>query len=362
MLEREEFERLMSFVGERSTHEGPGGPLSDRDVDETVSDLASILSLPEFLEENNADLPFCVTAWYRGNTWGDAIQTIRMEGLRYDRESAFLADWMTRLTRKAGIHCFDRTISTEFVYPDEGLLQIRIVRERERNALFFGYAGPNRNSETIEVWEKGAPIRRTNGRIESERIPILVQDGTAVVVHRASSNSGVEVLVAEGEFGRNEWKSLLACMCLQGSFKRALKILEDPAGEESAAVSFLPRLRAFLSGVAVVTKSDGYVLRPLPAIRATDTEVQVIVSSGEAATPKCLEAWHSGWNHLTRRDFVSTSKAFSSSHRMGEKEWNLPLEERLANHLESLAFASIPLKEEIELTVQFWEGIFQELP
>ncbi len=361
MLERIELEKLMSFVGKGAQSESTGVPVKGPGVSESVTNLASLLSLPEFREENNPDLPFSVQARYRGNAWGNAIQTVKMENLHYDQESAFLAEWIGRLTRRPGIHCFDRTLVTEFIQPDKGRLQFRITRSEGKNSLLVTCDSPNRKSETIEVWEKGVLIRRTSGSTERQQIPNLVQDGTAVVIRWSSSDTGVEVIIDEGEFGSGEWKALLACLCLQGKFALALELLQNPALEEFAISSILSRFRAFLSGVNAVTKSDGYVLRPLPAVRAVETQIQGIESPGECAPQLFQEAWYSGWNHLARSEFSSATEVFNTIQGCGQKAWELPLENHLASHLESLASAKFSHHEEVSRSAQFWEGVFQDL-
>lgn len=358
MLEKEELHHLMSFVG-KGKRSGEAHPLPDDN--DTVDGLLSLLSLPELREENNPDFPFEVVAQYRGNACGDALQTVGMKNLHYDPEFQFLADWTERLTGRPGLHCFDRQLKMDFEPADGVLFQIRMDRIDAKNTLYLASAGTRKKVGPIEIWEKGNLIRRTEGCGPGSEIPVSVQDGTAVVVRYGSIDSGVEILIAEGEFGPDEWKALLGCLCLQGRFGKALDLFNNQITEDSTKTPWLPRFRSFLSGVAAVTKTDGYVLRPLPVMRSQNTSAEVApVWEGEG--PKeCQDAWETGWNLLAQREFGHASKSFAFLQDVDSRTGRHPLEERLIRHLESLSSVNIPLKEEIELTARFWEGVFQDL-
>ncbi len=361
MLEQDDLEKLMSLVGLQAGKSVSGASFLDESTNEMVYDLASLLSLPEFREENNADLPFKITARYRGNTWKDSIQTIGMENVRYNHESAFLAEWMGHLSGRPKVHCFDRTLTTEYGSQEEGFVQLRISRRDGKNSLHLSYEGPHKKGETLEIWEKGELLRRINVTSEGAHVPCIIQDGIAVVVRRRSNDSGVEILIAEGEFGESQWKALLACLCLQGSFTRAMELLKDPIAEEFVRPTLLSRFRAFLSGLAAVTKVDGYVLHPLPVVRSQETLSGLEIIPAEAIPPRYQETWGMGWKHLARREFSPAAISFSSCKNLGRKEWSLPLEERLVSHLESLSSTRFSTREEVERNAHFWKGVFQDL-
>ena len=361
MLEHEDLEKVVLNAEKILNPDGSLLPLLNEDETGMATSLASLLSLPEFREENNPDLPFRISARYRGNTWGDAIQTIGMENLRYNKESAFLAQWMGRLTGKSTIHCFENGLTTEYENQDEGLLQLQITRNRGMNHLSFLDDGLSPKGRTIEIWEKGGLLRRTGTNLKNARIPFSIPDGTAVVVRCGTSPAGIEILLAEGEFGQDAWKALLACLCLQGKFHQALKVLKNFRDDIDSSLSLLSRFQAFLAGTAAVTKSEGYVLRPIPVVRSQDYHSQEDHTLWESVPEDYQVTWQSGWNHLAKRDFPSATKSFLYLREVGLKEWGIPLEVRLVSHLESLSSSKSPLKTEVELNAQFWKDIFEDV-
>jgi hypothetical protein len=357
MSESEDWKNLMSLLGEEDHPRGPHNSLLWDYEDEICADLISLLLLPELQEKNNPDLPFEVVGWYRGSVCGDSIQTLSMERVRYDRESALLAEWIGRLTRNPRIICFDKDLATEFAYPDGGLLHLRLMRSGGTNSLFVTCDGAVIEGETIEVWEQGALLRRTDLKSVGGAIQVTLRDGIAMVVRRGSADAGVEVLTDEGEFGSVEWMALIAGLCLQGSLPRAIQLLNEKAADLLGDSKLLARFHAFLRGLAAVTRSEGYALRPLPVVRSSETTAHTALPTKDSIPPQIHEAWQSGWGHLALRDFTSACELFSSFQTANQQEWRVPMEERLAHHFEMLAERRSP-KEEARLTVEFWEDIF----
>ncbi len=361
MPEQNDLEKVALVAEKFLNPDGSLLPILNEDKTGLTTSLASLLSLPEFREENNPDLPFSISARYRGNTWGDAIQTIGMENLRYHRESEFLAQWMGRLTGKSTVHCFENCLTTEYENQDEGVLQLQILRDKGMNCLSIGDDGLSSKGKTFEIWEKGVLLRRTGTSLRDTRISVSIPDGTAVVVRCGTSPCGVEILLAEGEFGPDEWKALLACLCLQGRFNRALEIIRDHRDDFASSSSLLLRFQAFLTGTAAFTKSEGYVLRPLPVVRSSHNPSQEDLALWESVPEDYQVTWQSGWNYLAQRDFPSATKSFLYLRELGLKEWGIPLEVRLVRHLESLSSSKSPLKSEVELNARFWKDIFEDV-
>lgn len=327
---------------------------------ENEEDLMSLLLLPEMKEENNLDLPFHVKGRFRVNACGKFLQALSNESLAFFREDQFVADWIEKLTRTPGIHCFDGKVGVEFTYPDGKHLYFSLNRNEGASTLSVDLDG--KSGGTLEVWKQGLLIQSFNWSPAFEPQPLSIENGTALYIRRDAKSEGVEILVDEGEFGKREWKAVLAGLCIQGSIQQALQVLESRVEEIFDSKDLGHRFLLFLKNMKSFIKQEGYVLMPVPAVRGCGVDPE-----DHPVLPSCLsdapgtDVFHEGWHCIGQRDYRKADEAFSRFYSQAEREWSLPLEGLLANYLESATCGEISQKDRLRATTFFWEKIFNTI-
>lgn len=325
---------------------------------ENEEDLISLLIMPELREDNNPDLPFTVNGRLRANACDDFIQALLSGHLSYFREDGFVAEWMEKLTKNQGIHCFDEKLGIEYTYPDGGHLYVNVQRNNGTSSLTADLDG--RPDETLEIWKQGCLVHSRNWSPSFEPQSIPIQDGTALHIRRGSAQEGIEVLVDTGEFGSREWKALLAGLCVRGDFRKAIQLLETKMTDLFNSTQLGCRFQNFLKNLKSHTKVEGYALLPIPAIRGEAGICPDVDTSGcgDIDSIPNDRVLVDGWKDVEQRDFDSAERAFEEYHSQCEGEWSLPLESMLASHLKSISDTELHQKERLLKTTDFWEKIY----
>jgi hypothetical protein len=397
-------EKIMRLCGEKGMTEELRQVLQLGEDSEAAADLLCLLGLPHLAERNNSDLPFSIDAHFHAKGQEDFLRVVELRNLEYDRMSAHIAKWVERLSRTPALACFSRKAGVRYQDPLQGVLTVQVRCEDAKYSLLFGCEGSSRKDATLEVWERGILLCRTPCAAAAERPFKGLEAGTAVTVRFGESKVGVEILLDEREFSPAEWTGALAAACLQGDLGAALSLLERNGGELSAAERMASRFRAFLTGLASVTKVEGFVLGPLPVFRSSNPSSVVgedcltpvregiavcwgddpegggeaaaslkqaclkeqpasakpVVQSPDQADPRVSQGWasHDGWRRLAAQDFEEAARAFQSVQPDTEDPFALNLSAPLACHLSDFKKSKGDPLAQIEKTAQFWESVF----
>lgn len=244
----------------------------DEDLRGLKMDLESLIGLPDFSEANNSPLPFEVKSGLRVGTVEEFLRvTLTGEPLWGKR--------METLTRRAG-H-LNRTFRNPCVHENFDVLltgktqdcraELRVEAKAGEARLVLEDSFLKNGKAAVEVWERGAMIRKTSLPGRKNQTLAEIRPGVALAVRFAGEAEGVEVLTVEDEFSIEDWKDALLYSLLDGRLRVARQVLVDHLLSRNLDRPWR-KFDSFLSTVMGCTRSVPFGIAPIPLVRGGVSE------------------------------------------------------------------------------------------
>lgn len=237
--------------------------------DKESTDPVRLLGLPELSPENNLPLPFEIVGAFHGAVCKDFILGLGLDGFELSGDSKTLVTHLARIVAGSPQALFRKHMDLQAM-SSEGAASLRLKLSREGTVTLLHVTCPGSadSAGEIEFWERGELVRRSSLPLTDQAPPFRVQMGVAVTVKHSLQDGGHEILLSDTEFSAREWTAAARIACVEGSLGEALRILSEELSLDSAELGWVHRAYRLIGALQAMTRSDDFILRPIPAVRA----------------------------------------------------------------------------------------------
>lgn len=212
------------------------------------------------------EMPFPVTQKVRLGVCDGYLRLFDLKGLQLQRNIQRGLALLKGIGGELMPLCLKRELSLDFsLTPIKGSVRIVVPDEGGKVDLLVQIEEPIRRRDYIEFWEGG--ILLVAHKADKQSVSVPIQGSTPLAIRHTSCPFGIGIRIAPVLFEERDWLAACIFSAMEGGFVDAAALLPRLTREGLCIPDCLTRIRSCLEVIRGLTKVEGYMLTPMPAVR-----------------------------------------------------------------------------------------------